>query len=119
MNIIKKLTQEFKVHEPVYNQVALELPHLPAEYILCAAIRYKPAGNNKYLYIGGYRHCVCMLSLAVLTGDSRALTTKVEDQGFLTNKGRWVDRFEARKLAVAAHQVLGSSEGTLTSEDLY
>lgn len=52
-------------------------------------------------------------------------TTNFREQGFVTNKGRYVDRQEAWKIAEAQNQIIrrvGGDEakgGTLYSENLY
>jgi len=43
-----------------------------------------------------------------------------DEQGFLTNTGRYVDRAEAAKIAIAAGQIENTQRGTrLYSEDLW
>lgn len=106
------------------------------EYILCAALKRKEprqcyhkglpyhAGTNDILDIEiGYRHH----DIYQRFGDE--VSHKMKDQGFYTSKGRFVDRIEGMKIAVAAGQVPANRatieykgkiiESELFSEDLY
>lgn len=48
------------------------------------------------------------------------LITQPDDQGFVTNAGRYVGREEARKIAIASKQVRATTHQTeLFSEDLW
>lgn len=106
----------------------------PKEYILCAANHY----NNgiKYSYqpinidigfvICAHRHHVCIEIFAEIVGfpyDKKAIEIKrTEEQGFLTNTNRFVNRQEALIIARLADQVLDEKEVRsigLHSEDLY
>jgi hypothetical protein len=90
--------------------------------ILCAAIKYDKQlshvdedGNDKVI-IGGYRH-------NNIIGNAYALGLKLFqiEQGFLTNYGYFVNRQEARKIALEAGQITNDSlsDTYLFSEDLY
>ena len=105
------------------------------EYILCAAIKrihvkncIKHYYNNDIYNIEiGYRHC------DIFARFGEEVSNKLEDQGFYTSKGRFVDREEAAYIALLAGQidiekcfsvkyVDGSTIRTLKplySEDLY
>jgi hypothetical protein len=95
------------------------------EKILCAAIHYdidsslrvhQPKNIKGGFVICGHRHHNIIATYNILTGGN----TKNEIQGFLTSKGRFVDRKEAMAIAIEAGQFEsdgGSSE--LYSEDLY
>jgi hypothetical protein len=101
------------------------------EYILCAAIWYKeiplkrvindvlPINCDKGLVVTGHRHGQCMWTMGSLTG-LRSTESEVGEykQGFLTNKNRFVDRFEGAKIAKLAGQC-SLMINTLYSEDLY
>lgn len=69
----------------------------------------------------GPRHSACIEQASLLLiGDDEKRAGKV--QGFLTNKGRFVDRVEAYTIALAAGQLEGRHvhrPGQLCSEDLY
>lgn len=89
------------------------------EYILCAAImRKEPKDCNPYfanditqIEIGYRHHDIIQRFKGELD---------VEEQGFYTSKGRYVDRKEALKIAKACGQVEEDHYHTLLfSEDLY
>jgi len=102
-----------------------------SEYILCAAIWYKeiplkkvfdnvlPKNCDRGLVVCGHRHGQCMWTMGALTG-LRSVLPEVGDyeQGFLTNKNRFVDRDEGLKISIAAGQTKRTT-GQLYSEDLY
>ena len=104
------------------------------EYILCAAIWYKdiplqkvidgvlPKNCDRGLVVLGHRHGQCMWTMSSLTG-LRSVTNGEDgvgeyEQGFLTNKNRFVDREEGGKIAFDAGQT-EDLRTTLYSEDLY
>lgn len=67
----------------------------------------------------GKRHHNILLTLHECGYENGA--AKLEDQGFVTNTGRFVNRTEAAQIALAAGQVdqLHYQSGQLFSEDLY
>ena len=82
------------------------------EYILCAAIRRKHPregspyweGTNDIMNIEiGYRHHDIFHRFNN-KGDCE-VSNRMEDQGFYTSKGRFVDRYEGMKIAYEAGQV--------------
>ena len=101
------------------------------EYILCAAIWYKeiplkkqidgvlPKNCDRGLVVLGLRHGQCMWTMGCLTG-LRSVDGEVGEyeQGFLTNKNRFVGREEAAIIAFDAKQI-EQEKKTLFSEDLY
>jgi len=101
------------------------------EYILCAAIWYKeiplkkqidgvlPKNCDRGLVVLGHRHGQCMWTMGCLTG-LRSVDGEVGEyeQGFLTNKNRFVGREEAAIIAFDAKQI-EQEKKTLFSEDLY
>ena len=109
------------------------------EYILCAAI-YVDTGRaepprRSYAYpatglvFPGWRHADCFTLLnAWMQGLSEEQKADIEDiqeaqlhgqnQGFLTSKGRYVNRREAAEIAFKAGQTETLRE-SLMSEDLY
>ena len=104
------------------------------EYILCAAIWYKdiplqkvidgvlPKNCDRGLVVLGHRHGQCMWTMSSLTG-LRSVTNAEDgvgeyEQGFLTNKNRFVDREEAAQIAFDSGQIVQHTI-TLYSEDLY
>ena len=86
------------------------------EYILCAAIcnplDFDMAGHP--LIYCGHRH-------NNILWQSEKVSRSPYHQGFLTNKGRFVDRKEAAEIALAAKQIekLQFVDDELFSEDLY
>ena len=82
------------------------------EYILCAAIRRKQPregypyweGTNDIMDIEiGYRHHDIFHRFN--NKGNYEVSILMEDQGFYTSKGRFVDRYEAMKIAYEAGQV--------------
>lgn len=104
------------------------------ERIICAAIWYKelptqtflPKNIKQGIVVCGHRHPHCIDIVKMLSG---LRTVKLAPdgvgeniQGFLTNTNRFVDRTEARKIALAAEQIVDDktySTKELYSEDLY
>lgn len=89
----------------------------PKEYILCAAI-HNPEEKDitgEPLIYSGYRHCNILWQ-------SKLVSRNPYHQGFLTNKGRFVNREEALIIALKNSQVLDLKDvrgNQLYSEDLY
>lgn len=86
------------------------------EYILCAAIIDKnklDAAGHTLIYCG-HRHNNILWQSKDVPRDPYA-------QGFLTNKGRFVDRKEALRIALEAKQIEAPqyNDNQLFSEDLY
>lgn len=104
------------------------------EKILCAAVWYKkisvkkevpirstnPINCSTGLVFSGHRHGQCIYTKCAITG-LRDAESGENEQGFLTNLNRFVDRQEAWNIAEKANQIIKVSggEGTLYSEDLY
>lgn len=105
------------------------------EKIICSAIWYKelelkkpevlePRGFSPYnvdkgIVFCGWRHPNCMYQMIAITG-LKDYEAGESEQGFLTNKNRFVDRKEGAKIALAADQIDKLKYGTiLYSEDLY
>ena len=102
------------------------------ELILCSAIWYKdiplkkkglvnqnPKNVDRGAVFCGHRHPHCMYTMIAITG-LRSVTPVIGEyeQGFLTNKNRFVDREEAAIIAFDAGQIEKEKQ-TLYSEDLY
>lgn len=93
------------------------------EYILCAAIKRKVTNDCPKVYHKeyqdiydvelGWRHC------DILHRFRGVVSTNSKDQGFYTSKGRFVDRFEAVKIAFNCGQIDTDELVQLYSEDLY
>jgi hypothetical protein len=100
-----KLTQK---HNPTFGG---------KEYIVCSAAMYKG------VMVTGRRHGDCNELLEKLLGLTEDQTPDREDQGFMTSKGRYVNRHEAYLIARENNQLLlehvdGVTE-ELISENLY
>lgn len=103
------------------------------EHILCAAIWYKelplvdeevlrrrgfsPYNTDRGIVFCGWRHTNCLYQKYAITGLADSESGDNE-QGFLTNKNRFVDRTEAAKIAFDAGQIK-TEINYLHSEDLY
>lgn len=88
------------------------------EIILCSAIKYFDT------IVCGRRHKDCNEIIEQLT-DNPDFESERQNQGFLTNKNRFVNRIEAYKIAFENDQIVGPNKGYadnefgLTSEDLF
>jgi hypothetical protein len=91
------------------------------ERILCAAIQVR-RGTGATIVLAGHRHHNCIHAYAdLLPPDARGRVGQ-DDQGFLTSRGRFVDRAEGWSIAEAAGQIIERPHqrpGMLFSEDLY
>lgn len=96
------------------------------EYITCAAIHYddgepyvhQPINIDRGFVITGHRHHNCHTTMAILTNRNEIKAKFEKTQGFLTNKNRFVDRYEAADIALAAQQISQKTKA-LYSEDIY
>lgn len=98
------------------------------EIIICSAIWYKelptpvyrPINVNEGIVFCGHRHTHCLYQMVAMTG-KRQCEVGEEVQGFLTNKNRFVDRFEGAKIALSSGQIkeLTYSKKRLYSEDIF
>lgn len=102
------------------------------EKVLCAAIHWddgkihsgQPKNIEKGFIIAGRRHHNCFATYSAIreTNDKKHFQIGEEEQGFLTDKDRFVSRVEGLSIAKAADQILPSKEirnNQLYSEDLY
>jgi hypothetical protein len=87
------------------------------EFILCAAIHNpddKDMADEPLIYCGLRHHNILW--------QSKSVSRNPHHQGFLTSKGRFVDRKEGLTIALENNQVLDLSDirgDNLYSEDLY
>ena len=105
------------------------------EHIICSAIWYKelptqtflPKNLDKGVVVCGHRHGHCIDIMKTL-GQLRSVVNGPDsvgdyEQGFLSNKNKFYDRFESMRLAIEAGQVeydkLYNPRIGLFSEDLY
>lgn len=95
----------------------------PPERIVCAANRYG------HFILAGVRHCDGVMSNVDQLMDHLGVYLDEmcgkEEQGFLTSKHRFVDRYEAWKIATEQNQIVrlvggnNKNGGCLYSENLY
>ncbi len=100
------------------------------EYIICSAIHiddnkvhpHKPKNIETGFVVCGRRHHNCYATLCLINPDFEYKANRNE-QGFLTNTDRFVNRKEAFQIARCASQLRLKGEwdqdSILTSEDLY
>jgi hypothetical protein len=87
------------------------------ERIICAAIH-----NPEEIDMAGKPLIYCGLRHANILWQSKLVSRNPNHQGFLTSKGRFVDRKEALIIALKNNQVINIEEirgDNLFSEDLY
>lgn len=84
-----------------------------SEFIAGVAIRYED--GRVFSLPRPYRHHNLIRMMAYL-GEPIPING---DQGFVTNKGRWLRRIPARVLAISSAQVPVDSSGPLFSEDVW
>lgn len=87
------------------------------ERIICAAIH-----NPDEKDMAGKPLIYCGLRHAYILWQSKLVSRNPHHQGFLTSKGRFVDRKEGLKIALENNQVIDPSQirgDNLYSEDLY
>lgn len=96
------------------------------EYLLCAAIHFddgkkynhQPFNIESGLVLCGWRHGCIFPQIGGLVKERQELGIFEKEQGFLTNKNRFVGRKEAGQIAFAAGQTK-KLISFLYSEDLY
>jgi hypothetical protein len=95
------------------------------EYIMCAANHYddgkdhpyQPYNIDKGFVVCGWRHPCCGFTYMAMNPDAEVWDDC--EQGFLTNKNRFLTREEGKELARENGQVDKTFSRTLTSEDLW
>lgn len=87
--------------------------------LIASAIKFYNEDNGKWIVMTGIRH-------ANILYDMYTLKIKYDKslciQGFLTNDGDFVDRYEAKDIAIKANQIIVPFEDTypeLFSEDVW
>lgn len=104
------------------------------ENIICAAIWYKdielinydileqkgfrPYNCDRGIVFSGWRHYNCLYQMVAITGKSEYEVGEII-RGFLTNKNRFVDRYEGADIWKDNGGTLEYSKVMLYSEDLY
>jgi len=104
------------------------------ESIICSAIWFddgldhphQPINIKTGIVICGMRHCNVFTSVHLIAekcgyDKPNLFVTYEKEQGFLTNKNRFVDRIEGRQIAIDAEQVLNMEKlgRELFSEDIF
>ena len=77
------------------------------EKIIASAIKFQPKDGEYPIIVSGRRHCNCF---EVIWNSKIDYDKKTCEQGFMTNKSRFVDRYEAAEIAWDANQVLRESD---------
>jgi hypothetical protein len=96
------------------------------EKVLCAAIWYKnvpkavyqPINIDRGIVICGYRHGSIIAAMGQHNIKTPA-SPEFCEQGFLTDKNRFLNRKEARELVIQTGQCVPEFNDELYSEDLY
>lgn len=98
------------------------------EKIMCSAIWvknvnstcHKPKNIDNGIVVCGYRHCDCIGLLSTIY-DRGTIIKFDKVQGFLTTNNRFVNRIEAKQIAINANQLLERECGKdeLFSEDVW
>lgn len=88
------------------------------ETITAAAVRYE---GMTFALLPPARHGECILLMLACRQDIDRNTTGPEEQGFVTSRHRFVDRLEAKKIAIAADQLTWRAMNLpeLFSEDVW
>ena len=90
------------------------------ERIICSAIKFKRSNDNTWCIYTGLRHSDCLYRMYL---DHIEYEKGSEVQGFMTDKDRFVDRFEGLKIAKKSKQYHETNEYTqlnsLYSEDVW
>lgn len=88
------------------------------EKLVCAANQFPELEDSPFLVVVGHDHSQCIRALYDVTGKT---TGGRVEQGFLTTKGRFVDRIEGARIALETGQIKAlqwPEYGELFSEDL-
>lgn len=80
------------------------------EKLVSAAIRYKKKRGIFYHYVYGKTHGECFFQLLEMGLPSHKRNMKKETKGFWTTKGRFVNRKEAKQIALNACQISSNYE---------
>ena len=77
------------------------------EKIVASAIKFLPKDSEYPIIVTERRHCNCF---EVIWNSKIDYDKKTCEQGFMTNRSRFVDRYEAAEIAWDANQVLKESD---------
>lgn len=89
------------------------------EKLIASAIQFKMAGSGEIIIMTGKRHTDIF---TMMRNHSIEYLRSSAIQGFWTNTNRFVDRYEAKKIAIAANQLIVPVERVhkyLFSEDVW
>ena len=89
------------------------------EKLIASAIKFYNKETKEWIVMTGMRHADILYDMYMLHID---YDKKKYQQGFLTNHGNFVDRYEAKNIALAANQLIVPEEQTyaeLFSEDVW
>jgi hypothetical protein len=117
---------EVEVLELAKSKLDQIIPTSDIEYILCAAIwfddgkfyEHQPINIPSGIVLCGWRHGCIFPQIGGLVSERQQLGIHEKEQGFVTNKNRFVDRKEGRKIAFESGQT-DEETGQLFSEDLW
>jgi len=95
--------------------------NITKEYIICAAIKRLVPRDLPGMY---WTNDICDIEIGFRHHDimrrfPEEVSRKLEDQGFYTSKGRYVNRIEGMEVAIACGQVCKTGFKELYSEDIY
>lgn len=86
------------------------------EKIICSAIKFQIIGSEYFHIMCGKRHADVF---ETMFHQKIEYDKKTHVQGFLTSTDRFVDRYEAAEIALAAKQITNSNIHILYSEDVW
>lgn len=87
------------------------------EKIQSAAIKYRRKNQKTYNYTFGKSHAQCIMEFLTLDLPVSKRDMNFEQQGFWTTENRFVNRFEAKEIALKAKQIPDTyDKGELYSE---
>ena len=75
--------------------------------IVASAIKFQPKDSDFPMIAVGYRHCDCF---EWMFNHHVEYDKRTHIQGFMTNKSRFVDRYEAAEIAWRERQILKESD---------
>ena len=86
------------------------------EKLVCSAIKFQIVGSDYFHIMCGKRHADIFETMFKLRIQYEKTT---HEQGFLTSNDRFVDRYEAVDIALAAGQISDTNIKILYSEDVW
>ena len=86
------------------------------EKLVCSAIKFQIIGSDYFHIMCGKRHADIF---ETMFQHKIQYNKKTHEQGFLTSNDRFVDRYEAVDIALAAGQISDNNIKILYSEDVW